>query len=203
MKRLFKQTVGSYAVLTMFFVTILFLSVVAFSPATKDLGFAKTAGMVVDDQSFIFAFEESASVTSPEDSASSVSWLSTLLIGFFVFSILLTITFLTDPFSSSRKDLELSSQESFLASLTSYILAQRKKGYSDTVIAQHLSKQGFSQKDVLHACRLMNHHDDVLDVKAMFSSYNEYACDLDVLEKAAIKEGIHPVIVRSAKEQLV
>lgn len=198
MNRLFKQSLGSYLVLAMVFMTVLFLSVVAFSPATQELGFVKTVGMVVEQQSFDSAFEDSAKLTTP-----NTSWLSTLLIGFFVFSIVLTVTFLTDPFSSSRKDLELTSKETFLASLASYILKQRKQGYSDATITQHLINQGFSQKDVLHACTLMNHHDDIKDVRAVFASYNDYGCDLDVLEQAAIKEGIDPVIVRSAKEQLV
>ncbi len=198
MKRLFKQQVGSYVVLIMVFMTVVFLSVVAFSPTTQDVGFVKTVGMVVEQQSFDVAFEETNTVQTP-----NTSWLSTLLIGFFVFSIVLTVTFLTDPFASSRKDLDLTSKEKFLASLASYILAQRKQGYSDGSIAQHLTKQGFSQQDVLHACTLMNHHDDIKDVQAIFASYNVYGCDLDDLERAAIKEGIDPVIVRSAKEQVV
>jgi hypothetical protein len=201
-----------YSLFAVFFILILFLSLVLFSPLTPEYGFMPAVGMVVEQSSFDIdvpvSVDSSVDIfdtivyTDKEDgaSSSSSSWfLNLLLSSFFVFAIILTLLFVIR--SSRFEDrFVLSPDEASKVSMASYILKERRNGHSDKTIANHLVNHGYDSLEVMNALLLMNQDDDVKDVAEFFSKYAEFGCDLNMLEKEAIKIGIEPVVVRSAKE---
>ena len=188
-----------YGLLTGFFIVILFFSSVLFYPLASELGFSPALGLVIEHSSFDIPLNNPSTESSLVSTQEAGFWTSFLLTSFFVFIILLVLIFVIN--SAKRLNLSISRQEVFFASLASYILRERKKGHSDDIISVHLQRHGFDKEDISHALILMSHHDDIADLTEFFLSYKIHGCNLDVLEKAAIIEGIDPVVVRVAKEK--